>query len=168
MTDYDPRIWGMHGWKFLYSIADGYPDNPTEKDKNHYSTLFKMLEYTLPCKECRENFSLHIKETPIKNYLKSSYSLSEWVTIIHNKVNLMLGRKLIIHEKTRQQRVKHNLVLTSGKRCCGAQKGRNTMSEVQRQQNIEALQKRERAKKTLYQIVKENKKKRKRKRKDLN
>ena len=168
MADYDPRIWGAHAWKFLYSVADGFPDSPTSEDKEHYKTLYHSLQYTLPCKQCRDNYILHIKETPIDNYLKNSYSLAEWVTIIHNKTNLMLNKKLIVHEKARKQRYKHNLMLTNGRPCCGKGKGKNTqISELQRQKNIEALQKRERAKKTMFELVKKNREKRKRKRKGL-
>lgn len=157
--DYHPIIWGNSAWKFLHTVADGYPDFPTEDDKKYYTNFFKSLEYTLPCNDCRKNYGIHLKETPIENYLKTSYTLSEWVSIMHNKVNLMLGKKMQIHEKTRRNRVVHNNKINNGKACCGQQKG--LMTEEQRIKNIEDLEKSIRAKKTFFEKVKEKKNKRK-------
>lgn len=119
MTDYDPRLWGDSGWTFLEYIALGYPDKPTNEDNEHYKQLYKSLEFTIPCKECRKNYKLHIIETPIENYLKNSSSLYEWVIIMRNKVNRLLGMSSKNYEKSRTTKMKRNISLNNNTSCCG-------------------------------------------------
>ncbi len=117
MTNYIPRLWGQCGWVFLEHIALGYPDNPSNKDKLYYKQLFEMLKFTLPCEECRINYSIHIKETPIDDFLSSSYSLYEWIVIIQNKTNRMLNKPYIDHEESRIKKFRINLE-KQNKPCC--------------------------------------------------
>lgn len=164
MSDYLPKLWGRPAWIFLKYIAMGFPNNPSDKIKEQYANLFNSLQYTLPCQECRNNYSIHIEETPVENYLKNPLTLHEWVVIMENKVNLMIDRPLINHEKTYQQKFKHNFNLTQGKSCCN-QKAKG-MTEEQRRKNIEDLQRNVRARKSLFKKSKELKEKRKNKRKN--
>lgn len=165
MTDYHPKLWGSSSWIFLEYTALGYPDNPTEEDKERYSMLYKSLEYTLPCKECRQNFKIHIQETPIENYLKNSNTLFDWVIIMRNKVSLITHRPLKDAEKERTRMYKHNIQLKTNKPCCGAGKGRQIISAEQRQKNINDLRMKIRASKSNLKRVKERRELKKQKRK---
>ena len=160
--DYNPKLWGGQAWVFLEYIALGYPDKPTDKEKEEYSKLFKSFEFTLPCKECRLNYSLHIEETPLENYLKNSYSLFEWVVIMQNKINLMQNKPMKDHEKLRTFKFKHNANLENGSPCCNKQ-ARETPQQKKR--NVESLQKNIRAKKNELRKARELRKLRNKKRK---
>lgn len=166
--DYSPRLWGRSGWTFLEFIALGYPDYPTKEDKEHYKELYYNLKYTIPCKECRDNYNMHIKETPIDIYLKSSYSLYEWVIIMRNKVNRLLKNPHIDHEKERMKSFKRNIEITNGKPCCGKGKGKILNSEPikLREERLESLQKNIRSKKNELRKVKEQRELKKKRRKD--
>ena len=154
MTDYDPRLWGKSGWTFIEYIALGYPDKPTEEDKKNYTDLFKSLQYTLPCKECRENYKLHLLQSPIEDYLKNSYSLYDWTILMQNKVNRILKKTFKNPEKERTNKFKRNISLKTGKTCCGRKTIEdltNDISEEERKKNIENLHKKIRAKKSLLE-----------------
>ena len=150
--DYNPKLWGAASWSFLEYTALGYPDQPTEEDKKHYKELFTNLEFTLPCKECRMNYGLHIIETPIDVYLKNSYSLYEWVIMMKNKVNRILEKPHVDHEKRRMASIKRNLV-SSNKPCCGNKTG-NPLTIKQKERKLQTLQKNIRAKKNELLKVK--------------
>lgn len=161
--DYNSKLWGSSGWTFLEYTALGYPDSPTDKDKEHYKQLFSNLEYTLPCKECRINFSLHILETPIEPYLKNSYSLYEWTIIMKNKINRLLKKPYIDHEKQRSHHFKKNILFTSTKPCCGRGKGKELEpTPTEKKIQIEHLQRNIRSKKNELLKRKENRKNKKR------
>ncbi len=89
----DTTFWGKSGWTFLFSIAANYPEeNPSNELKNHYKTLFNNLQYTLPCKYCRESYAKFTTEIPIN--LNSRKDLMFWLYQIKDKVN----KKLMLQE----------------------------------------------------------------------
>lgn len=94
-----PKLWGPSGWKFIHYTALGYPDNPTEKDKENYKLFFNNLENTLPCLKCSINFGKNIKELPIDNSLNSRNDLFKWTVNIHNMVNNELGKNNLSYEE---------------------------------------------------------------------
>ena len=51
-----PGVWGPHAWVFLYTIALGYPDSPTEHDQQSAKQMMLSLQDLLPCERCRTNF----------------------------------------------------------------------------------------------------------------
>lgn len=159
MVDYNPSLWGNSAWTFFEYAALGYPDYPTQEDKDHYKQLFYSLEFTIPCKECRMNYGNHILETPIDNYLSNSYSLYEWVIIMENKVNRILNKPIKDHEKMRSFQFKRNLE-NKGKKCCsGVSKG----NLEKRGRELKDLRTKIRAKKNLLQQVKDKRKLKRRK-----
>ena len=83
----DTRFWGPDGWKLLHSIAENYPDKPSNLDKDTYSIFFLSLQHVLPCIYCRKSFTQYINELCIDEYLDSKEKLVEWLYKIHNKVN---------------------------------------------------------------------------------
>ena len=94
-----PIIWGPHGWEFMHYVSFGYPDNPSNKDKNDYKTFYYSLQNILPCEKCSENYKLNLIHDPIDNHLDSRDSLIKWVIDIHNKVNKETGEKVLNYEE---------------------------------------------------------------------
>jgi hypothetical protein len=83
----DTRFWGPPGWKLLHQIAYQYPKEPTPQDKLEYGIFYSNLANVLPCKYCRNSYSKYIKNLPVDGFLDSRHKLTEWVYLIHNKVN---------------------------------------------------------------------------------
>ena len=93
-----PNIWGPHGWKFMHYVSLGYPDNPSQQDKNNYKRFYYSLKDVLPCDKCATNYETNITEYPIDNHLDSRESLIKWVVDIHNKVNVETGKNELSYE----------------------------------------------------------------------
>lgn len=90
------KIWGPAAWTFLHSCAFGYPLNPTNEDKIHFKNFYDGLKYILPCKYCRDSYSVFITEDDTKldeRALESRDSLTKWLYNIHQKVNNKLNVK---------------------------------------------------------------------------
>ncbi|AEX61683.1 putative FAD-linked sulfhydryloxidase [Megavirus vitis] len=91
-----PKNWGEAGWKMFHTVALGYPDNPSQEDKQNYYQYYESLRYTLPCKKCRNNYSDHFDKYPLNDYaLSSKKNLINWTIDMHNVVNFYTGKKLL-------------------------------------------------------------------------
>lgn len=89
-------IWGPCLWYFLHTISFNYPVKPTAADKKHYMTFLKSLQYVLPCKSCRENYTQNIKSKNCKlnmDVMKNRDTLSRWMCKLHNIINTQLCKK---------------------------------------------------------------------------
>jgi len=96
-VDLDSEIWGSKGWFFLDSVALGYPDNPTEEDKQQYKNFFYAFTTVVPCNKCRYHFKQFIDKYPLNSkILKSKDNLILWILTAHNNVNKINGKKPII------------------------------------------------------------------------
>ncbi|ARF09954.1 disulfide thiol oxidoreductase, Erv1 / Alr family [Indivirus ILV1] len=92
----DSDIWGPYFWFMIHSTSFEYPIKPTKNDKKQYKKFYESFKYVLPCEVCRNNYSEHLKETPIDDeVLKSRKNLFIWTVKIHNKVNILNGKKII-------------------------------------------------------------------------
>jgi hypothetical protein len=89
----DTRFWGPPGWKLLHQISYKYPDKPTDIQKLDYGIFYSNLAFVLPCKYCRNSFTKYIKNLPVEGYLDCKSKLTEWVYLMHNKVNGKLRRQ---------------------------------------------------------------------------
>lgn len=95
----DTKFWGPPGWVFLHTITFNYPwqidpKNPEHVERRRYTReLFENLQFTLPCKYCRESFKVFLKELPIGPHLGSRRALTRWFYDIHNKVNAKLRKQ---------------------------------------------------------------------------
>lgn len=88
-------MWGPPGWKFLHSVAHGFPESPSEYDELHgnpvgsteanYRSFFTLVGSTLPCGLCRESYVRFVDENPVRT--TSREDLTRWLWEIHNKVN---------------------------------------------------------------------------------
>ena len=92
-------VWGPVGWKFLHSVAHGFPENPAEFDAenglplgttaNNYKQFFVLVGHVLPCRYCRDSYHEYVRfEPPVT---ASRATLTRWLWDIHNKVNHKLG-----------------------------------------------------------------------------
>ena len=81
-------VWGRAGWTFLRSIAESYPQVPSDTDKEQFKSFFESLRYMLPCEKCRMNYSSHIAEVPLEGlWLDNTSRLTQWLDIIKQKVD---------------------------------------------------------------------------------
>jgi hypothetical protein len=91
-----PIVWGPKGWFFLESIALGYPEEPSDDEKESMKDLILSLENLLPCGTCRYHYGEYLK-----NYLKNKtldtvvddrYSLITFIIELHNDVRIRNGQ----------------------------------------------------------------------------
>jgi len=71
-----PEFWGPYAWMFLYTIALGYPNTPTEDDRESVKQLFGSFGSLLPCERCRHNFDAKMAG-PLGGELEGATSCSE-------------------------------------------------------------------------------------------
>ena len=103
-------IWGKYIWKTIHYVALGYPNNPTENDKDNYKKYFTLFKYVLPCKICKEHYTETLQLHPLSdNILKDKNSLINWTIDLHNIVNEQLGYKKLSYEEALQEIKKDNL-----------------------------------------------------------
>lgn len=87
-------VWGPPMWHTLHTISFNYKVKPSQEDKNHYYNYFKMLQYIIPCKYCRDNYKKNLKKLKFnKSVFKNRDSLSRFVYKLHEEVNKNLGKK---------------------------------------------------------------------------
>ncbi len=95
----DTKFWGPPGWQFLHTITFNYPMVIDKKKANdrilqkNIKSLFYNLQYTLPCKYCRQSFAIFLKKLPIDDYLGGRADLAWWLYSIHNMVNEKLRKQ---------------------------------------------------------------------------
>ena len=92
-------VWGPVGWKFLHSVAHGFPEHPSKFDTenglaigttaNNYLQFFVLVGRVLPCRYCKDSYLEYLSEQPPATASKST--LTRWLWDIHNKVNQKLG-----------------------------------------------------------------------------
>jgi len=96
MNSIDPSIWGNDAWNFLEHIVSAYPTNPTNIDKQNMKNFFTYLGLVLPCEKCRYNYKTHLNNVPMNAaVLSSKDNLFNWLTQIHNKINVMNNKPII-------------------------------------------------------------------------
>ena len=86
-------IWGNCAWEFLHNVSFGYPDNPSEEDKQNYYNFFTSLQYVLPCSYCREHYANFIStEHKLSlSVFENKNTLTKWLYDLHNSVSNKLG-----------------------------------------------------------------------------
>lgn len=95
-----PDKWGVHGWKFIHHIALGYPNNPSENEKNNYKSFFILLGNVLPCNICSEHYYENLLRHPLTDDVFSSkINLINWTIDMHNEVNKKNGKKIYKYDE---------------------------------------------------------------------
>ena len=92
-----PEI-GRHTWTLLHSMANIYPENPTEKDKEIMKKFFYGLANSYPCKICGSHLLKMLNKKGLK--LNSKKEFGEYLCEIHNIVNKVLNKTKFDCNKT--------------------------------------------------------------------
>lgn len=103
MATIDPKLWGKSGWIFLHSVTLGYPNDPTDDDKNNYRIFFNTIKDVLPCGKCRQNYSNSIGKYGLTDdVLISRDALVNWLIRIRSDdmytTNKNINVKTIMNE----------------------------------------------------------------------
>jgi len=85
-----PSVWGPILWNTMHIISLGYPDDPSSDMQQAASSFYRSLSSLIPCPICRQHYAQHLKSFPPAT--ESKKALVEWVWMIHNKVNLDIGK----------------------------------------------------------------------------
>lgn len=94
--NFNPAIWGSHGWFFLGSIILSYPNDPTYEQKQMYKTYFKLTGDMLPCQKCRFNYHMHLSENELTDDdLQNGTNLRKWWLKIQNSARRSMNKKEI-------------------------------------------------------------------------
>lgn len=79
------KQWGGFVWGTIHEVAMGYPETPTETDKEEYKRFYDLLMKVLPCPVCKEEYKKIQNAHPID--LTDRDALFKWTVEIHNAVN---------------------------------------------------------------------------------
>lgn len=99
----DPKVWGRYIWTSIHIVALGYPDNPSNIDKQNYKNFYTNIWTVLPCQTCADNYQRHLQELPIDEHLSDNMSLFKWTVDLHNIVNKELGQRQIPFEEAKER-----------------------------------------------------------------
>ena len=91
----DPSIWGPIYWDFLHIVAYSYPEHVNQVTKRKYYDFIQNLPLFIPISEMGDRFASILDKYPVSPYLDNRDSFIRWVHFIHNKYNIMLGKKEI-------------------------------------------------------------------------
>ena len=87
-----PSVWGPIFWTMMHITTLGYPDIPTDQEKQAAVDFFESLRYTIPCPICKQHYSDNLNESPVRHAVGSKQALIRWLFNIHNKVNEQLKK----------------------------------------------------------------------------
>jgi hypothetical protein len=83
-----PETWGAQSWTFLHAVAAGFPETPSEEDREHYQNFFQDLHYVLPCNECKRHFGEVLEKMPLTDaVLINRKTFNRWIMEVHNTVS---------------------------------------------------------------------------------
>jgi hypothetical protein len=101
-----PEVWGPIFWCTLHIVSLAYPTEPTYAEKRAAKDFFNSFTQLLPCPVCKEHFREVIAMLPVDTWLDNRASVTEWVWMLHNRVNARLGKREItmseFHEAYKQ------------------------------------------------------------------
>ena len=92
---FDPSVWGPHYWFFIHTIAESYPMNPNDVTKRKYYDFIQNIPLFIPVQKMGDEFSKMLDKYPVTPYLDNRESFVKWTHFIHNKYNVLLGKKEI-------------------------------------------------------------------------
>ena len=94
----NPLVWGPPFWFVMHTVSLNYPVEPSYSDKRTHYDFYYIIRNILPCEMCRQHYRELLKQYPIEPFLDSRESLISWVILIHNQVNLRLGKEMVSRE----------------------------------------------------------------------
>jgi hypothetical protein len=89
------KQWGPPFWQFLHLVSYGYPDMPNEVTKRKYYDLIMNFPLFIPDPAMARQFAVMLDKYPPVAYLDKRDSFIRWVSFIHNKINVMIGKREI-------------------------------------------------------------------------
>ena len=92
-----PEI-GRHSWALLHSMANTYPEKPTEEEKNLMKKFMYGLARSYPCKVCGGHLLKMLDKKGLK--IDSKNEFGEYLCNIHNIVNKVLNKEKFDCNKT--------------------------------------------------------------------
>ena len=92
-----PEI-GRHSWALLHSMANTYPENPTEGEKKLMKKFMYGLARSYPCKVCGGHLLKMLDKKGLK--IDSKKEFGEYLCNIHNIVNKVLNKTQFDCNKT--------------------------------------------------------------------
>lgn len=87
------KVWGPHYWFVLMTIAVSYPIKPNEITKKKYYEFIVNLPLFIPNEKIGNKFAKLLDKYPVTPYLDSREMFTRWVHFIHNRINIILGKK---------------------------------------------------------------------------
>jgi Erv1 / Alr family len=87
-----PGVWGPIFWTMLHITTLGYPDTPTNNEKEAAVAFFESLKTTLPCPICKQHYADTLQQFPVQQAVGSKQDLIRWLFVIHNEVNKQLQK----------------------------------------------------------------------------
>lgn len=98
---FSPNIWGPHFWHLLHNVSILCPETLSEIDQQMFYKIISSYKYLLPCDSCKKHYINKFDESPIfqitnthKKVIKEDIIM--WCVKMHNKVNRMLMKKVLI------------------------------------------------------------------------
>ncbi len=88
----NPLLWGPYYWKVFHLTAFGYPDNPSNEDKEVYKQFYISFAKILPCDACSVSSRTKMNLVNWDAILIDRNSLIEWSYNFHDQVNIKLDK----------------------------------------------------------------------------
>lgn len=110
----NPLVWGPPFWFVMHTVSINYPLRPTYAQRRTHYDFFYNIRNILPCEMCRQHYRVLLKQYPIEPFLDSRDSLISWVILIHNQVNVRLGKSTMSMDAVMQ---KYNKAYTNQSFC---------------------------------------------------
>ena len=93
-----PAVWGPIFWTMLHITTLGYPEFPTDAEKQGAVAFFESLQYTLPCPICKQHYANTLKQFPVQKAIGTKQQLIRWLFVVHNEVNKQLQKSQVSWE----------------------------------------------------------------------
>lgn len=91
------KEWGPIGWEFLHQVAIGYPNDPSNEERQWALVFLNSVSHILPCVECQHHFQQLLREFPPD--VRNSCTFQTWLFHAHNKVNQRLGKEIFTQDQ---------------------------------------------------------------------
>ena len=111
-----PSLWGKNAWRFLYSVALGYPAEPSDAEQTAAHNFISSLSHLLPCEQCRTNFTRKMNGPMGKQMdtaLQNSDSFVKYLHELEIDVASTIPGKSITTEDVKQRVLTQNQAATT-------------------------------------------------------
>jgi len=82
---------GRASWKLLHTMAQRYPDKPTEDQRTAFASFLHLFSRLYPCGECAAHFQALLEQYPPQTSSKTVASM--YLCSLHNMVNESLDKE---------------------------------------------------------------------------